>query len=135
MAEPIDRIESALVGALRAVPGLATVHDAEVPQLGKLPAATLLFSFVEQEDGVLGPVTENGWRWILRFYFDAKGERYGQKHMKQVLPAALKALRDEPTLGGACDRLAIRDGGPPTFNREGGILMKALEVTAETEEE
>lgn len=141
MAEPIDRIETALVAVLKGArvegapaPVLVDVHPVELPDVGRLPAGTLLFAGPTQEDGATGGVTDNGWRWILRVYAGVQDFRLGQQQMKDAVPAILTALRRDPTLGDTCDRLVIRDRGDPQYLRSRKQLVKTMELVAETEE-
>jgi hypothetical protein len=148
VAEPIDSIETALVATIEAadVPAptaedpnarrrvLLDVHPVELPDLGQLPAGTLLFAGPAQQDGATGGLTDNEWRWIFRIYVSVQDFRIGQQQMKDAIPAVLAALRRNPTLNDTCDRLVIRDRGDPQYLRTRKQLVKTLELVAETEE-
>lgn len=133
--EPIDTIEAAIVAALSGVEVLKTVEDHEIERLKGLPAATLLFSFPEQAEAQTGGITDNGWRWVLSLYFDGKDWKRAQRQHKRAIVDVMAALREDPTFGYACDRSEVRDGGRPLFDRQNGMLIKRLEITAYTEEE
>lgn len=133
--EPIDSIEEGIVAALSPLAVLESVESEEVEKLAALPAATLLFSFPGQDESQTGGITDNTWRWVLSLYFNGKDWSRAQREHKRAIVDVLVALRADPTFGFACDRSEVRDGGRPLFDRDKGILIKRLEITAYTEEE
>lgn len=53
--------------------------------------------------------------------------------MKELIPFLLRITRVDPTLGFTCEKASITDAGiPPTFDHQGGKLIKPLTLTAIT---
>lgn len=140
MASPVNEIEArykALFSEATRTDGskcFKTVLEWEPVDVGKLPAATLLFSFISQSDAATGGITDNGWQHILGLYLRASSARVMNEDLKECIPAVLNALRSDRSLGGLVYDVRIEDGGPPEFDAENGYMKKSILLTALTEE-
>lgn len=140
MASPVNQIEAAYKRILTAATRsngtkcFKRVFEWEPPDVGSLPAATLLFSFISQHDGATGGITENGWQHIVNLYMRGGSAKLMHEDLRECIPAVLDGLREDRTLGGLVYDVRIEDGGPPQFDAENGYMVKALLLTAVTEE-
>lgn len=136
----LEAPENAFVARAAAIAGIRSALDHDPEQTPRLPAVTLSFVGGEQEDRYTGPATQNVWVWLLRLYVPLRSKqgsdfRVAQNELKLYLPALFKLVRDDPSLGGTCDRATISDPlEEPDYDTDGKRVTKELILRIQTEE-
>jgi hypothetical protein len=134
-----EAVETAFAAAAGRIDGVRTALDHE-PDSGTvmdLPAVTMWWTDVSQDDTETGPYTDNVWGWDINLYVPLElGFRDAQKTMRTLAARLLTVVRTDPALSGACDWLRISDGGPPVTaqSESTGYLHKTLRLAARTTE-
>lgn len=121
--------------------GIKEALHYEPEQHRDLPAVSMLFLRIQQDDKYTGPSTENVWSWQVTLTIPVGGRVAGsdleaaQDALYDLVPKLLGITRASPDLGGTCEWSSIADlGEGPTIDEEANIVTKLLELTARTEE-
>jgi hypothetical protein len=135
----VEALEEAFAAAVRRIPEVreAYDHEPDLTQGMALPAVTMLWTDLVQDDVDTGPYTQNQWGWDVTVYVPLEvGWRDAQRLLKQIVAAILSLVREDPRLNEEADLIRISDGGPPIFDHgeHAGYLQKTLRLTARTTE-
>lgn len=135
----IEAVEQAFTAAAGRIDLVrqAVDHEPDIAVGLELPAVTLWWVGIGQDDVETGPRTDNTWTWEVNVYTPLElGWRDAQTALKRIVEQLLTLVRDDPSLNDTCDWATISDGGPPVVARteKTGYLHKILRLTARTSE-
>lgn len=137
----VEALEQRLAAAFGRIDGVrqALDYEPDIDEPLELPAITLFWTDVSQDNTTTGPDTDNSWSWDVNVYTNLETEdgfRGAQQTMKRIVAQVLTYVRENPKVDDLADQITITDGGPPVFvTGEGtGYLLKTLRISARTTE-
>jgi hypothetical protein len=102
MAADLAAIEAEIVDALETVTDLTKVYDHEPLEVNTLPAATIFYTGFNAEDISMPNMQNVVHNWIIRLYVVLIDAEAAQDDIKELMTAAITALKQDRSLNRTC---------------------------------